>query len=727
MSSKKVSSKKQQDYAVSIPERQQILEFLQEANKPRSLKHIAEAMGMVHSDERAALNKRLKAMLRDGEIIKNRREGYGLVAKMDLLRGTVIGHGDGYGFLRPDNRDEDLFLPVKEMRSLLHGDRVLVRIAGTNRKNQSEAAVVEILERANTQVVGRYFREGKIGYVTPDNSRLHQDVFIPSGYGGKAKSGQYVVAAITRQPDRHTQPVGKVIEILEQGSPVEMATDIAIRAYAIPWQWPDEVTEEIAGMGMEFADRKAPRKDLRELDFVTIDGEDARDFDDAVFCARTAAGWKLYVAIADVSSFVLPGTALDMEAAKRGTSVYFLQRVIPMLPEILSNDLCSLKPGIDRFCMVCEMDVDSRGSISQSTFYQAVIKSSRRMTYTEMAAVIDAGEDKTRKQSTSLIDTLLDLHELYRLMHKGRQKRGVLDFQTTESYMEFNEQGRVENVRLMIRNDAHRLIEEFMLAANISAAALLLQHEIPVLFRNHDRPTQEKLADVHEFLAGFGLQLDGGKEPVAADYARLLDQVKTREDAHLFETVLLRSMALAVYEDTNKGHFGLAFEAYTHFTSPIRRYPDLLVHRAIRHIISKAPYPYTRTEMHSLGESCSMAERRAEEASRDVLQRMKCEFMQDKIGELFTGTVSAVTAFGLFVELDEIFIEGLLHVTALPNDYYHFDAVGRRMTGERTGKVYRLGDRIKIKVVRVAVEDKKIDFDFVNESEPGMVNQLSAL
>jgi ribonuclease R len=349
------------------------------------------------------------------------------------------------------------------------------------------------------------------------------------------------------------------------------------------------------------------------------------------------------------------------------------------------------------------------------------------MTYTEMAAVIDAGEDKTRKQSTSLIDTLLDLHELYRLMHKGRQKRGVLDFQTTESYMEFNEQGRVENVRLMIRNDAHRLIEEFMLAANISAAALLLQHEIPVLFRNHDRPTQEKLADVHEFLAGFGLQLDGGKEPVAADYARLLDQVKTREDAHLFETVLLRSMALAVYEDTNKGHFGLAFEAYTHFTSPIRRYPDLLVHRAIRHIISKAPYPYTRTEMLSLGDSCSMAERRAEEASRDVLQRMKCEFMQDKIGELFTGTVSAVTAFGLFVELDEIFIEGLLHVTALPNDYYHFDAVGRRMTGERTGKVYRLGDRIKIKVVRVAVEDKKIDFDFVNESEPGMVNQLSAL
>ena len=713
MSKKLYTGKQTTDYEFSIPERSQILDYLREANKPRTLKHIADALGADSAGQKSAMKNRLKAMLRDGEVIKNRRDGYGLTEKMDLLAGTVIAHPDGYGFLRPDRGAPDLFLPAREMQSLMHGDRVLVRISGTSRRNQQEGALVEILEHANRKIVGRYFREGQIGYVAPDNPRLHQDVLIPAGREGKARAGEYVVAGITKFPDRHTQPVGKVIEILRQETYVEMATEVAIRAHDIPWQWPDEITPELEVIASA-ADRVSGRRtDLRGLPFVTIDGEDARDFDDAVCCEETGVGWKLFVAIADVSGYVLPGCALDIEAENRGTSVYFPQRVVPMLPELLSNDLCSLKPAVDRPCLVCEMEISRQGLVENSRFLQALIHSRRRMTYTEMAAVVVEKNDSIRRSMEPLIEHLDLLYRLFKLMHEARTRQGLLEFGTTETRMEFDKKGRIRSISPLLRNDAHRLIEEFMLAANVAAAELLQGNEIPILYRNHEPPNPEKLADLREFLAGFGLQLGGGEKPGVNDYAVVLDTVRDREYAHLVETVLLRSMSLAVYEAVNKGHFGLAFESYTHFTSPIRRYPDLLVHRAIRHLINAAPYGYSMQEMQNLGLHCSQTERRADDATRDVAQRLKCEFMQDRIGEIFSGTISGVTAFGLFVELDEALVEGLVHVTALPNDYYHFDASAHCLRGERSGRSFHLAGRIQVMVARVDIDEKKIDLEFV--------------
>ena len=709
-------SRKTTSETVTIPDRHQILAFLKDNKKPRTLQHIADGLNARSSDERAALNNRLKAMLRDGELIKNRREGYGLVEKMDLIAGRVLGHPDGFGFLRPDHGGDDLFLSVKEMRSLLHGDRAVVRIRGYDRKGRAEGALVEVLERAQQRVVGRYYRDNKVGYVVPDNRRIHQDLFIPRENRGKAESGQYVVAEIVRQPDQHTQPVGRVVEILKAETPRDMAAEIAIRSYELPHEWPEAVMQEIAALDPGQVPAVNDRADLRNLPLVTIDGEDARDFDDAVFCEPVGNGWRLIVAIADVSYYVKPGSALDQEARLRGTSVYFPQRVIPMLPEVLSNGLCSLNPDADRLCMACELSINNKGKVKRYRFMEAIMRSQARLTYTEMATLVIDRKAAQRKKYETIVPHLDDLYTLYRLMHKRRAKHGLLDFDSTESTIQFDDAGRIKAIRPLVRNDAHRLIEEFMLAANVAAAEFLLLHQIPALFRNHETPDEDKLTDLRAFLGEFGISLGGGETPDARDYAEVIKAVKGREDAHLIETVLLRSMQLAVYSEINLGHFGLAFEAYTHFTSPIRRYPDLLVHRAIRRLIahdSPASYPYKRDDMRLLGESCSMTERRAEDASRNVVQRLKCEYMHDKVGEVFYGTVSSVTAFGLFVVLDEIFVEGLIHVTSLPSDYYHFDAVGHRLKGERTGNSYRLANRLQVKVARVDVDEGKIDFELV--------------
>ena len=704
------------EHRVTIPEREEILGFLRKYKAPRSLKHIAEALQVRSSEQRAALNNRLKAMLRDGEIIKNRREGYGLVDKMDLITGRVIGHHEGYGFLRPESGGEDIFIPPREMRALLNGDRAIVRQTGYDRKGRAMAAVVEVLERVNNKVVGRYFQDDHFGYVEPDNRRIHQDIFIPLEKKGKAKSGQYVVAEITRYPDKHTQPVGKVIEVLVEGNVTRLATDIAVRAYDLPHEWPEQVVQEVSKLDARARIDTTDRTDLRDLSFVTIDGEDARDFDDAVYCERHEDGWRLLVAIADVSHYVKLNSPLDQEAQLRGTSVYFAQRVVPMLPEILSNELCSLNPAVDRLVMVCELDINKKGKVKQHRFLRGVIRSAARMTYTEVAGIVVENNKRLKKRYEQLVPHFQDLYELYRLMHKRRRRQGLLDFEASESKFQFDDAGNVTSIEPLLRNDAHRLIEEFMLAANIAAAEYLLASGIPALYRNHEAPNQEKLSDVREFLAESGLTLGGGDEPRAKDYAELMDTIHQRDDAHLIETVLLRSMQLAFYGEQNLGHFGLAFEAYTHFTSPIRRYPDLLVHRAIKHVLAggkKRDFHYNLEAMQRLGESCSMTERRAEEASRDVDQRLKCIYMRDKVGEVFTGTVSSVTGFGLFVELDDIYIEGLIHVTSLPADYYHFDAIGHRLRGERTGKTFRLANRLKVQVVRVDIEDKKIDFELV--------------
>ena len=685
------------------------MEFLERSGAPRQLQEIAQAFNVRSSAERSALSKRLKAMLRDGELMRNRKEGYGLLEKMDLVAGRVIGHADGYGFFRPDHGGEDLYLSMKQMRSVLHGDHVVARYGGYDRRNRREAVVVEVLEHVNRSVVGRFYKEGSIAYLVPDNKHIHQDILIPPHQRKKAGAGEYVVAEITRQPDKHTQPVGKIVEVLGRAGSVDMATEIAVRAYQIPYEWPDGVEEELAGLK-----RKQPvkgRQDLRGLPLVTIDGDDARDFDDAVYCEKLGKEWRLVVAIADVSHYVRPGTALDGAARERGNSVYFPNRVVPMLPELLSNDLCSLKPDTDRFAMVCDMRIGRTGRIRKYRLYPAVIRSRARLTYNLVGDVL-AGK-KAQRKYRPVVPHVADMHELYRLMHEHRQQQGLLDFSTSETRMYFDEQGRVSDIRAVERGDSHRIVEEFMLAANISVADFLLTHDIPCVFRNHAVPKEEKINDLHRFLDDFNLELGGGLDPCTKDYAEILELVRSREDRHLIETVLLRSMPLAVYEGRNNGHFGLAFEHYTHFTSPIRRYPDLLVHRAVRHILNKEAYGYDKNDMHHLGAHCSMTERRAEEAVRDVGARMKCEFMVNKTGKIYNGIISGVTGFGLFVELDDIYVEGLVHISALPADYYHFDPIAHSLSGERSGRKYFLGDRIRISVLSVNVDERKIDFDYV--------------
>ena len=704
-------------YKISLPERQDILNYLTECNKPRTLRKIADALKVEGSEGRQALLKRIKAMQRDGQIVLNRRGGYGLINKMDLSQGTVIGHSDGYGFLNIEDETDDLYLSSKEMRSLLHGDRIIARLVGVDKRGRKEGAMVEILQRANHLVVGRYFEEAGIAFVTPQNKRLHQDILIPKSMGGESQSGQYVVAEITKQPDNHTQPIGKVVETLGEHAAAGMAIEIAIRSHEIPSDWPDEVLNEVT----DFTDKIdssdiGNREDIRDLPLVTIDGADARDFDDAVYCEQQGSGWRLLVAIADVSHYVHLGMEMDEEALNRGNSVYFPQRVVPMLPEVLSNGLCSLNPKVDRLCLVCELHIDQKGAVKGHRFFEGVMRSAERMTYDKVASIIIEKNSELRKEYESIIPQLESLHELYLLLNKHRQKNGVLDFRSIEPCFEFDENHVVSSIYALERNDAHRLIEEFMLAANIATAEFLLENKIPALYRVHEVPKASKLEGLHAFLGELSLKLGGGETPTAKDYANLIEQVKDREDAHLIETVLLRSMQLAIYSEKNMGHFGLAFPAYTHFTSPIRRYADLMVHRAIRHLIrnkNAKGFQYSINEMHSIADRCSMTDRRAEEATRDVIQWYKCEFMQGKVGELYEGTISGVTSFGMFVELDNIYVEGLIHITALPVDYYHFDAIGHRLTGERQGKSYRLGGRVKVKVMRVSVDDKKIDFELV--------------
>ncbi len=716
---KTTKSKSEPVRKLNIPERNAILEFLREAGRPLSRKQLAEAFKIRDPEVRRALGRRLKAMERDGQIIKNRRRSYGLVEKMDLIKGRVIGHPDGYGFVVPDEGGKDLFLSAKEMRSVLHDDRVLVSQVNVDRQGRREGALVEVLERANQQIIGRYHEDSGIAFVVPDNKRISQDILIPPGKTHKAKQGEFVVVEITSQPEKHRQPIGKIVEVIGEGLGADMAVDIAIRSYDLPFEWPDAVEKQIKGFKEEIDPEEVKqRTDLRELRFVTIDGEDAKDFDDAVYCEKQGSGWRLLVAIADVSHYVKENSPLDNEARLRGTSVYFPQRVIPMLPEILSNGLCSLKPEVDRLSFVCEMNIDVRGKVKRSSFYKATIKSHARLTYDEMASIVIEQNKEARKKRNALLEHLDNLYSLYQLLHAERKKKGLIDFSSTEPKFLFNEHGHIEKIGQVIRNDAHRLIEEMMLAANVAAAEFIEEKEIPCMYRIHETPKQEKLEDVRALLSQLGLTLGGGEEPDAKDYAKLLDVIHKRDDSILLETVLLRSMPLAVYSVENKGHFGLGFPAYAHFTSPIRRYPDLMIHRTINYIIegqSVSAFPYSKQAMLELSEHCSMTERRAEEASRDAIQRLKCAYMKDKEGEEFNATVSSVTGFGLFVMLDDIFIEGLVHVTNLPVDYYHFDAVTHSLHGERSGKVFRLGQKLRVLLAKVDMDERKIDFEMIED------------
>lgn len=702
-------------YQRPIPSRELILQVLNRERGPLVFEEIAALLDINDDTDIGSLARRIKAMKRDGQVVCNRRGGYLPVDRNDLIRGRVVGHPDGFGFLVPDEAGTDLFLSARQMRSLLHGDRALVRVIKLDRRGRREAALVEVLERHNEQTVGRFIREGEIGFVVPDNTRIHQDILIPRENIGDADAGQIVIATIIEQPSHHSQPIGKIVEVLGDHMAPGMEIDIAVRAHGLPFKWPEEALREAAVLPSTVdKTAKRQRKNICELPLVTIDGEDAMDFDDAVYCEPDGKDWRLVVAIADVSSYVLPATALDAEAFKRGTSVYFPGKVIPMLPEILSNGLCSLKPGVDRLCIVCDMRIGPMGLLKTYAFYEAVMRSHARLTYTEVASIAVDRKAALRRQYMNLVPHLDDLYALFKVLHKKRVRRGAIDFDTTESRIVFGENRKIERIVPTERNDAHKLIEECMISANVAAAQYLSKARMPSLYRIHDGPNEDKLQELHDFLTELSLKLGGGDKPSPKDYAKLINSIGERPDAHLIQTVLLRSLSQAVYSPDNIGHFGLAHRVYTHFTSPIRRYPDLLVHRAIRHSLrgaKPATFDYSHHDMVALGEHCSMTERRADEATRDAMLWLKCEYMHDKIGEVFEGVISGVTSFGLFIELTGVYVDGLVHVTSLTRDYYHFDPIGHRLTGKRSGKVYRLGDMLQVVVARVDLDERRIELE----------------
>lgn len=716
-------------YESPIPSREFILAHLAKRETPASREELGNELNLSGEEALEALRRRLRAMERDGQLVFTRRQCYALPERLDLLRGTVIGHRDGFGFLRVEGRKDDLYLSAEQMKMAIHGDVVLAQPLGEDRKGRREARIVRVLVPKTSQIVGRYFTDAGTGFVVPDDGRLSFDILIPADSVSGARMGFMVVVELTQRPTRRTKAVGKIVEILGDKMGTSMAVDIALRTHEIPHTWPPQVEKQVADLSEQVPEAaKKGRVDLRHLPLVTIDGEDARDFDDAVYCEKKrGGGWRLWVAIADVSYYVRPRTALDDEARSRGTSVYFPSEVVPMLPEVLSNGLCSLNPQVDRLCMVSEMTISASGRLSSFKFYEAVMSSHARLTYTKVWHILQ-GDQELREQYHPLVKHLQELHALYKVLDQARAERGGIAFETEEAKFIFNAERRIERVEPTVRNDAHKLIEECMIMANVAAARFVEKHNEPALFRVHDRPSDDHISALRSVLSELGLTLGGGLKPQPKDYATLMDEVSERPDREMLQTMLLRSMKQAIYDPENRGHFGLALASYGHFTSPIRRYPDLALHRAIKYVLAKEQGEqkerWTPTggwhsdleEMLQLGMHCSMTERRADEATRNVADWLKCDFMQDHVGEVFSGVIASVTGFGFFVRLSDLFIDGLVHVSTLDNDYYRYDNIGQRLIGESSGMVYRLGDTVEIRVEAVHMDERKIDFALVSST-----------
>jgi ribonuclease R len=715
-----------ENYAHPLPSRELILEVMTQQGIPLKVEELYSLLE-IHESEQEIFNRRLNAMEREGQIMPNRKGALCIAEKLHLVPGKIQGHADGFGFLIPDNGDDDVFLSPREMSQVMHGDRAMVRQTGFDRRGRPEGKIVEVLERTNKRLVGRLIREQGVTLVAAEDKRINQDILVPPGQDMQAKAGQVVMVELIEQPSAYAKAIGKVVEILGNYADSGMEIEIALRKHQLPHEFSREAEAQAQAYPrlVQESDWRG-RVDLRDLPLITIDGETARDFDDAVYCEPQGKGWRLVVAIADVSFYVRPGDALDKDAFDRGNSVYFPRRVIPMLPEALSNGLCSLNPDVERLCMVCDMQVDGNGAVKRYKFYPSVMRSKARMTYTQVYEMLQQPEGQLAREQSWLMPHLQHLHMLYQILLAAREKRGAIEFDSQETLMVFNDNGKIERIEATTRNDAHRLIEECMLAANVCAANFLSENTHPALYRIHEGPTPEKLEALRTFMGEFGFGVGGGDTPHAKDYGKLLARIKDRPDAQLLQTVLLRSMQQAVYSPDNIGHFGLAYDAYAHFTSPIRRYPDLLIHRAIKAVLTGEKY--RAGDWSLLGQHCSMTERRADDATRDVQAWLKCFYMQDKIGEEFDGTVAGVTSFGLFVALDGVYVEGLLHVTELGNDYFNYDKARHEMAGERTGVRYRLGDRLRVKVSRVDLETSKIDFVLAGSTPQAMTDrkQVSA-
>ena len=684
--------------------RREILHALERADAPLKPEEIAKRL-RVGKRERRNFDTALGELERSGEVVRNRAGALLMAKRIALLAGRVEGHPDGHGFLVPDDGGPSVMLPPAEMRQVMHGDRAAARVEGRDHRGRPMGTIVEVLERRERRIVGRLHAEHGVTFLVPEDRRIAHDILVPPAEAGRAKPGQVVTVDLIAQPSKHAQPIGRVAEVLGHYADPGMEIEIAVRKFDLP----HEFSKKAAALAKSLPDQIQSsdienRKDLRDLHFVTIDGETARDFDDAVVAKREPGGqgqkqgFRLWVAIADVSHYVRNGDPLDLEARERGTSVYFPRRVIPMLPEKLSNGLCSLNPNVDRLAMVCELAISPRGEMGRYEFYPAVFRSRARLTYTEVWQKISSGKPP---------ENLAILYDVFKVLLAARTERGAIDFETVETRMLFDAKGKIERIVAEPRNDAHRLIEECMLAANVCAGKFLAEAGHPALYRVHDVPAAEKVEALRQFLAELGLQLPGGLVPRPKDYAQLLERIRKRPDFGLLQTILLRSLKQAMYSPSNVGHFGLAFEAYVHFTSPIRRYPDLLVHRAIKAVLQKKQY--SGVDWEALGRHCSETERRADDASRDVENWLKCYYMRDHVGKTFSGSITGVTAFGVFVTLDEYFVDGLVHISELGRDYFQFDAARHMLLGERTKKRFRLADRMTVKLVRVDLETRKMD------------------
>ncbi len=753
----KHSSTEQTQYANPIPDRAAILELLKKQSQALSQKSIAQQLELTSDEQLEALRRRLIAMSRDGQVHSDRNQHYWPVLENEYLKGTVIGHREGFGFLRCEGHSKDFVLHSSQMSKVFDGDLVLALPNGFNQRGREEARIIKVLQANTRQLVGRIEQRDGNYYLLANNQKITQRIEIPEAQLQGAQDGQYVSAELVQYPHKRNNAQAHVSEILGEPMAPRMEITLALHNHEIPHKWPEQALQQAELLGDEVSEQdKLNRIDLRALPFVTIDGEDAQDFDDAVYCqADERGGWRLWVAIADVSHYIKTGTALDQEAQKRGTSVYFPGHVVPMLPEAISNGLCSLKPKLDRLALVCEMQITPAGELLAYQFYEAVIHSHARLSYTEVGNLL-ANSQSSRQQdnpNSELLSDIQQLHALYRVLAEARQRRGAIDFSTQENRFIFNSEAKIEQIVPVQRNDAHKLIEECMLCANLATAAFLSQLSIPSLYRVHQGPKAKKLKALRSFLAERGLNLAGGEQPSPADYNQLLSQTAARVDAAVIQTMLLRSMNQAVYSPENEGHFGLAFAAYAHFTSPIRRYPDLLVHRAIRAVIHsketggifkriikklggkgfdpvkrvtplrpqpfKQNYPYQISEILALAEHCSMCARRADEASWEVDAWLKCHYMQAKLGEQFQATISGVNSFGLFVELADIPVEGSIHISALADDFYHFDATKQRLLGERKAKAYSIGQPISVTLARIDLDQRKIEFVLSKSAKQG--------
>lgn len=729
-------------YENPIPSREFILEFLGNLGRPASQKHIAKSLGLESGPQKDALSKRLGAMVRAGQLVVDRRNVYAIPDKVDLIRGKVMAHPDGYGFLIRED-DEDIFFGMREMRRVFHGDVVMARVRGLNRRGKTEGEIVEVVERNTQTLVGRYYIENDMALLEPLSKRINHEVLVKDRQV-ECEPGQIVVAEVTQQPGHYGVVQVSVVEVLGDHLTPGIEVEIALRNHDIPAEFSEEVIDEAEQMPVVVEDAdKEHRFDLTDLPFVTIDGDDARDFDDAVYCEQhEESGWRLYVAIADVAHYVRPGSELDLSARERGTSVYFPQYVVPMLPQNLSNGLCSLNPMVERLVMVCEMVIDLSGRVTEYDFYEGFIYSHARLTYTQVAEALNQGQlseqaegryDEAKRPAVE--ENIQQLEQLYNVLFRKRHQRGAIEFDSTEVQFQFDDSGKVQDIVPRGRNKAHRIIEECMLCANVCTAKLVDLSDRPGLFRVHEPPEIEKLKSLESFLQQFGVRFKVGDDVQPVDLQGVSAQLSKQQNGHVLQMALLRSMNQAVYQPENKGHFGLAYDAYTHFTSPIRRYPDLLTHRLLkaaiasgeRHTLRLGPkpktknkdYPYDMAQIVELGELTSFTERRADTAVYEVLEYLKCDYISDRVGDVLPGVVTGVAKFGLFVELTGIYVEGLVHVSSLLGDYYRFDQESQTLSGERTGEVYGMGDLVEAQIVRVNVDERKIDFELVSHQSIG--------